>query len=138
MYQTLLQTCSCFPSMHSKASILACCRVHSLLLKPPLSIEGLVSAIKAGGPAFVATQGAPPLQRVLSQISSLESGSAFGGRKSPCMLIIGPEGDFTDKEMQDLLEAGAKAVGLGSNRLRVETAAIAMVAGALLHSESEG
>lgn len=51
------------------------------------------------------------------------------------MLVIGPEGDFTESELSDLSNAGAKPVGLGGNRLRVETAAIAMVAGAVLYAE---
>lgn len=41
---------------------------------------------------------------------------------------MGPEGDFTPEELQLLLEAGARPVGLGTLRLRAETAAIAMLA----------
>ena len=49
-------------------------------------------------------------------------------------LIVGPEGDFTPRELEVLLGAGARPVGLGGNRLRVETAAEALlaVAGAML------
>ena len=49
-------------------------------------------------------------------------------------LIVGPEGDFTPRELEALVEAGAVPVGLGGNRLRVETAAEALlaVAGAML------
>lgn len=54
----------------------------------------------------------------------------------PCMLLVGPEGDFTDEETVSLQEAGAKLVGLGLNRLRVETAAIAMVTAGMLHWET--
>lgn len=45
----------------------------------------------------------------------------------PCLLLIGPEGDFTPEELDGLIEAGAQPVGLGQNRLRVETAALAML-----------
>lgn len=38
--------------------------------------------------------------------------------------------------MKQLTEAGAKPVGLGQNRLRVETAAMAITAGAMLQYES--
>lgn len=43
------------------------------------------------------------------------------------LIIIGPEGDFTMKELELLTSNGAGLVSLGSNRLRVETAAIAML-----------
>lgn len=36
--------------------------------------------------------------------------------------LIGPEGDFSEKEIQLLAEKGVKAVSLGSQRLRTETA----------------
>ena len=45
-------------------------------------------------------------------------------------LVVGPEGDFTPAEVERLLEAGAVAVGLGPLRLRVETAAVALLAAA--------
>ena len=38
--------------------------------------------------------------------------------------LIGPEGDFSDKEIQLLAEKGIKAVSLGNQRLRTETAGI--------------
>ena len=40
-------------------------------------------------------------------------------------ILIGPEGDFTGKEIRLALEAGYIAATLGQNRLRTETAAIA-------------
>ncbi len=45
-------------------------------------------------------------------------------------IIIGPEGGFEKKEIDDLKELGAKTVSLGSNILRTETAAV--VASALV------
>ena len=42
--------------------------------------------------------------------------------------LIGPEGDFTDKEIQILADKGIKAVSLGSQRLRTETAGIFVAA----------
>ena len=41
------------------------------------------------------------------------------------LLLIGPEGDFSSEEIQDAQENNYVAVGLGTNRLRTETAAIA-------------
>lgn len=43
----------------------------------------------------------------------------------PAIILIGPEGDFTPEEAQDLIAQGFAAVSLGAARLRTETAAIA-------------
>ncbi|WP_276091172.1 16S rRNA (uracil(1498)-N(3))-methyltransferase [Pedobacter sp. JY14-1] len=40
-------------------------------------------------------------------------------------LLIGPEGDFTQQEIDQALRTGYKPVTLGENRLRTETAALA-------------
>ena len=46
--------------------------------------------------------------------------------KSTC-IAIGPEGDFTSEEVQEMLNLGAKEITLGDMRLRAETAAIVAV-----------
>ncbi|HVK97625.1 MAG TPA: RsmE family RNA methyltransferase [Flavisolibacter sp.] len=46
------------------------------------------------------------------------------------MILIGPEGDFSEKEINAALEKGFEAVALGTTRLRTETAG--MVAATLL------
>lgn len=43
------------------------------------------------------------------------------------LILIGPEGDFDPKEIQQAFEAGFKAVSLGKSRLRTETAGLAAV-----------
>lgn len=42
--------------------------------------------------------------------------------------LIGPEGDFSDKEIQFLAEKGIRAVSLGNQRLRTETAGVFVAA----------
>ncbi|MBS1643733.1 MAG: 16S rRNA (uracil(1498)-N(3))-methyltransferase [Bacteroidetes bacterium] len=42
-------------------------------------------------------------------------------------LFIGPEGDFSEHELQLAKTAGATTISLGSNRLRTETAALAAI-----------
>lgn len=42
--------------------------------------------------------------------------------------LIGPEGDFSDKEILFLAEKGIKAVSLGNQRLRTETAGVFVAA----------
>jgi 16S rRNA (uracil1498-N3)-methyltransferase len=45
------------------------------------------------------------------------------------VLAVGPEGGFVDAEAQQALDAGWRAIDLGPRILRVETAALAIVAG---------
>ncbi|MDB5154539.1 MAG: rRNA ((1498)-N(3))-methyltransferase, partial [Mucilaginibacter sp.] len=40
------------------------------------------------------------------------------------LILIGPEGDFTPKEIDDALNNDFKAITLGESRLRTETAAL--------------
>jgi len=42
-------------------------------------------------------------------------------------LFVGPEGGFTESEIQQIRDAGAKTVCLGRNTLRIEVAAIALL-----------
>ena len=44
--------------------------------------------------------------------------------KSNSIILIGPEGDFSQKEIEKALENGYKTITLGPNRLRTETAAL--------------
>jgi len=48
------------------------------------------------------------------------------------LLVVGPEGGFTEQEIESAVDAGAHLVGLGPNILRIETAAIALAAYARL------
>lgn len=41
------------------------------------------------------------------------------------LILIGPEGDFSDKEIEQALAHGYRPVSLGNSRLRTETAALA-------------
>lgn len=47
-------------------------------------------------------------------------------------ILIGPEGGFSDEEVETATAAGAQAIQLGPNILRIETAAIALAARLLL------
>ncbi|MCU0360035.1 MAG: 16S rRNA (uracil(1498)-N(3))-methyltransferase [Bacteroidia bacterium] len=50
------------------------------------------------------------------------------------LVLIGPEGDFSPQEIQNALNKGFKALSLGDNRLRTETAGLAVVQAAFLLS----
>jgi len=45
-------------------------------------------------------------------------------RGADAVILIGPEGDFSDKEMESALKMAYRCVSLGSTRLRTETAAV--------------
>ncbi|MCB0698665.1 MAG: 16S rRNA (uracil(1498)-N(3))-methyltransferase [Chitinophagales bacterium] len=45
-------------------------------------------------------------------------------KQKETLLLIGPEGDFTEDEIKHLTSKGFKAISMGSNRLRTETAAV--------------
>lgn len=50
-------------------------------------------------------------------------------------ILIGPEGGFEDSEINAVIEAGGKAISLGSRILRTETAAVTAVGLCMLHVE---
>ncbi len=55
---------------------------------------------------------------------SLKAALAQAGPVSKVLALIGPEGDFSQKEAETAIAAGAKPVNLGSLVLRSETAAL--------------
>ncbi len=46
---------------------------------------------------------------------------------SPLLLLVGPEGGFSEKEVDHAIVSGAQIVNLGQKRLRTETAACALL-----------
>ena len=51
------------------------------------------------------------------------------------LVLIGPEGDFSEKEVADALSLGFIPVSLGNSRLRTETAAVVACHTAVLMNE---
>lgn len=60
---------------------------------------------------------------------------AFSRKVKSVTLLVGPEGGFTDTEIEQTIAAGAKLLALGSSILRIETAAVALVAAFALTAE---
>ena len=54
------------------------------------------------------------------------------------LVLVGPEGGFTDEELQQAASAGCRPASLGQRRLRTETAAIAAAALLLLDPVGSG
>ncbi|KAK4284457.1 hypothetical protein QN277_001288 [Acacia crassicarpa] len=103
-----------------------CQRLHEMVLKPPIEIDDLLHLIAHSKLSLLAAAKATP---VLGALTSSQETSG--------LIIVGPEGDFTEKEVNMMIEAGAIAVGLGPHRLRVETATIALLAMVMLWSDSQ-
>jgi 16S rRNA (uracil1498-N3)-methyltransferase len=59
-------------------------------------------------------------------------------RSLPTLLAIGPEGGLTEREVDDATAAGWEVIGLGPRILRIETAAIGLVAALSLFENSSG
>lgn len=70
--------------------------------------------------------------RLLAHPGGLAATSLALAAGGPHYLAIGPEGGFTDEEVQSALDRGWQTVDLGPRNLRVETAATLLVAVALL------
>ncbi|KAI9128243.1 hypothetical protein K1719_001236 [Acacia pycnantha] len=105
-----------------------CQRLHEMVLKPPIEIDDLLHLIAHSKLSLLAAAKATPVLGALTSSSSQETSG---------LIIVGPEGDFTEKEVNMMIEAGATAVGLGPHRLRVETATIALLAMVMLWSDSQ-
>lgn len=75
-------------------------------------------ALASRGGAFAI---AASLQRGAREISEVEV-------KSPCQIWIGPEGDFTTNEVDQLVASGVQPITLGPLVLRCDTAAVCALA----------
>jgi 16S rRNA (uracil1498-N3)-methyltransferase len=86
------------------------------VLHEPLPFTELLNAIKKGN-KFIAH--CLPEQK--QQLSSFTHHSSL---ITHSLILIGPEGDFTEQEIQSALEKNFVPVALGNTRLRTETAGI--------------
>lgn len=53
--------------------------------------------------------------------------SAANLEPQPVLLLVGPEGGFTQEEVENVVKSGGKSLLLGQNRLRTETAALTLL-----------
>jgi 16S rRNA (uracil1498-N3)-methyltransferase len=74
------------------------------------------------GPVLVAHPSGVPVSTALRELVSARP------LESQIALAIGPEGGFTDGEIEQAMGAGAVIVSLGTHILRIETAAVAALA----------
>jgi 16S rRNA (uracil1498-N3)-methyltransferase len=92
----------------------------------------IVSAVKQSGRFFIPTL--HPIEKWTDFLKNNPKGllahcrngekKNIGDFSENYLIAIGPEGDFTQEEIQMGLESGYSSITLGKNRLRTETAAL--------------
>ncbi|KAL0365286.1 UNVERIFIED_CONTAM: Ribosomal RNA small subunit methyltransferase E [Sesamum angustifolium] len=102
-------------------------RLQRVILAAAKQMGELLTVVAHSRLSFVAAAEATPVFNTLSSLQKILVG----------VIIIGPEGDFTEEELNSIMEAGAIAVGLGPLRLRVETATLALLSALMLWSDSQ-
>ena len=67
-----------------------------------------------------------PCQKLIAHCQELEKKSlkSLLKPKGKHIIMVGPEGDFSDNEINKATAMGYTGISLGTNRLRTETAAI--------------
>lgn len=96
-------------------------RVDLILIDEPKSFEEMVDELE--GDKLMLWEKAEP--------GSFKAGLEKSGRT--ISLVIGPEGGFSEAEVQLFRDKGGKVVSFGENILRTETAGLAAVAAVLFH-----
>jgi 16S rRNA (uracil1498-N3)-methyltransferase len=118
-------------------SLIICQRSERKEAKTDRLNKIITSAIKQSIKAYhPVLNEAEPLGKLLSKdfdgqkfIAHCEDGDKFSLKdvmapQGKYLILIGPEGDFTPKEIADALNNDYKAITLGASRLRTETAAL--------------
>ena len=85
--------------------------------------------------AFLAAPPAEPAVRLVGDLGeaavTLPRALSAWKPEQPVTVLVGPEGGFTPPEREAILASGFVPVRLGATTLRIETAALAMLAGVL-------
>ena len=97
-----------------KAALKQCKRSKLPELAELEDLEDWVEASSDGLQLIASCESAVPLSQLNDRIKNERS----------IRILIGPEGDFTERELEMAKEAGFQEVSLGTNRLRSETAAV--------------
>jgi 16S rRNA (uracil1498-N3)-methyltransferase len=99
-----------------------CGRNHLMEIGEPQSVDEFLRAASPDALRLIAHPRSKPCREVLEDV--LRKSGLPGG----VVVAVGPEGGFTAAEVDTATAAGWQAVGLGPRILRIETAALALVA----------
>lgn len=103
-------------------------RTYIPTVNAPLSFNKMLEKAKTYDLFIVPYESENGMQSTKDTLSKIKSGHKIG-------VLIGPEGGFSQKEIDLAKEQGAKIVSLGKRILRTETAAITAVGMIMLHAE---
>lgn len=95
-------------------------------VEEPMSFELLCDSLADFAPAILLYEGERTTD--IRSVLARHRAGGEGERSSVPILIVGPEGGFTAEEVERATSCGAIAASLGSQILRVETAAVAAMA----------
>ena len=114
--------------------VYACsCRAHTLQVLPDTTMQQFVPQLTKESLTLVGAAGGQPLLEAFQAWPRAHNHSQDDTQdQSLHRLVIGPPGDWSPAELMHLQSAGARLVDLGRSRLRTETAALAMLAAAML------
>lgn len=107
------------------AALKQCRRSVLPSLSTPRSLGAVLDAATADVRLVCHGEASTPVVRALDGL----------GREEKVLVLVGPEGGFTDEEVQQAVETGYTAVSLGGRRLRAETAGIVAVNAVTVCSE---
>lgn len=97
-------------------------------VNPPVRLLDAISGLSEFDLVLVPYESQNGMQETLEALSAIKSGQRIG-------VVIGPEGGFSQKEIDLLKNSGAKIISLGKRILRTETAAITALSMLMLYSE---
>ncbi len=96
------------------AALKQCLRSRLPILESPLGFSDALETVDSDTRILAHGPTGSPFGNFTDQIS----------KSSSITILIGPEGDFDQNEIEEAIEKGFQIVNLGSNRLRSETATI--------------
>jgi 16S rRNA (uracil1498-N3)-methyltransferase len=110
------------------AALKQCRRSRLPALSEPQTLDGVLGATEADRRIICdGREAARPLPQVLDGVG--------GGTR--VLVLVGPEGGFSEAEVDTAVNAGCTPVSLGPRRLRAETAGIAATHAVMLHCAQE-
>lgn len=123
-----IERISFFFGQHSERRVLKMERLEKIAVAAmKQSLQSFLPRLDEAVPFSELLKTVDESQRFLAHLPTSEPPSSLAKLAMPngqYAVLIGPEGDFSGKEIQQATDAGFRMVALGRNRLRTETAAL--------------
>ena len=123
-----IERISFFIGQHSERRVLKLERLEKIAISAmKQSLQSFLPRLDEAVPFSDLLKTVDEPQRFLAHLPASERPSPLAIRAAPngqYAVLIGPEGDFSNTELQQAVDAGFGMVTLGTNRLRTETAAL--------------